>query len=116
MHTIVRYEEQGAADLGQVERLRAIRWADVLHHHGPGLGPVALPELLPMRTVVGGQEKGLLHVGEAVDVVQGCGSCWVNVLDHAGPSLRPITLPELRPMHAVVALEEQGPAHWCESG
>src|SRR5262249_15631510 len=66
-------EKQRSVHVGQVAGGRAVAivaaviareaaWLDVLDERGTGGGPVALPQLLPVRAIVGCEEQRPVHV------------------------------------------------------
>src|SRR5262249_57153111 len=89
-------------DVRQVAGGRAAGEVDVLDEGGAGRSAVALPQLPPVRAVVGREEQRPVHVRQVAEV--GGGAAGADVLEHYGAGGGAVALPQLRP-----ALEEQRP-------
>src|SRR5262249_40394881 len=106
---IVR-EEQRAIDVGEPIWVgTAAAGSDVLDQNGARLGAVALPQLAPIRAVVGREKQRAVYISQHV---------WAraegtrpDILDEGGAGGGAVAPPQLPPVCGVGGLEEQRPVH-----
>src|SRR5262249_31285114 len=109
------HEEQHPVHARQVEWVSpgvADTGVDVLDEGGAGRGPVALPQLPPVRAVVGVEEQRPVHDRSAArcdGLVAGRGAAAAGAvaLDGGGAGAVPVALPYLVAGHTVARLEER---------
>src|SRR5262249_27687492 len=79
---------------------------DVLYQVRPRLGPVALPQLGPVHSVVDREQQRAVDVGQVAGVRAAIGA-GNNVLDEDGAGVGAVALPHFSPVGAVVGREHQ---------
>src|SRR5262249_1667912 len=80
-----------------------------LDQYGAGRRAVALPQLLPVRAVVGREEQRPVYVGQVARV--SASGRWDEVRDGNGAGGDAAALPQVLPGRAIAGLEEQRPIH-----
>src|SRR5262249_12043379 len=113
VRAIAGRKEQRAVHVREPEQAGVVGRAgaagvDVLDQDGPGGAAVALPQLPPLRAVVGRSVQGAVAVREAGGVG---GRAAVDVLDQDGAGGGAVALPQLRPVRAIVGRKEQRAVH-----
>src|SRR5262249_18989668 len=123
VRAVVGREEQRPVHVRELLRVRAVRYIppvsvdvelrvrsriDVLDEGGAGGGAVALPQLPPVRAVVGREEQRPVHVREGGGVRAGGAGVDVLYKDDAGGGA---AAPPQPPAVGVAGLEEQRPVH-----
>ena len=103
-------EEEHAADVGQVRRIRTGRGGgDVFNKHGTSGGAGALPQLGTVGGIGGGEIKGAANAGQVVWVGIGCPGG--NVENQHGTGAATVALPQFGTVGAIIRCEVQSAAH-----